>query len=418
MRTRMERRIRVIALAFGLLAFSFCGRRAESPGGAFSSHDEESPAVAVEHHEHPEITVSPELQKSWGLRVGEVRRETLAGLLTVPGTIVLNENRTAHVSSFVSGQIASVEADLGLEVRKGQPLLTIHSPEFARAQADFLDAKARYELGLADFKRAEALWQAKAIEEKEYLRRRAENEKLATEYGVLGSKLHSLGLTHEDIEKLIEKCRLVETQQYKCELADPNLVIFATLSGTVIFRNAVVGDPVEPNKVLFTISDLRALWAYLDVPEKDIPFVGANSRVLLRSGLFPGRDFTSKINHISDVVDEKLRTLRIRAEVDGAAGLLKPNMYIQGIIEHAAPDWTGVLALPEAAVQTLESEKVVFVREKEGVFAARPVRIGERVGDRRIILDGLAEGETVVLEGAFTLKSELTKAAAGHAHVH
>ncbi|MGB7294589.1 MAG: efflux RND transporter periplasmic adaptor subunit [Candidatus Aminicenantales bacterium] len=414
----MGRRIRIIALAFGLLALTFCGSGVEPPPGASPPHDDESPVLAAETHEHPDIEVSPDKQKAWGLRVGEVRKETLAGRITVPGVIALNENRTARISSFVSGQIASLSVDLGRVVRKGQPLLTVNSPEFARAQADFLDSRVRYNLGLADFRRAEALWQAKAIEEREYLRRRAENEKLATEYGALGSKLHSFGLTHEDIEKLIEKCRLVETQEYKCELADPNLAVLAPLSGTIIFRDAVVGDPIEPNKILFTISDLGTPWGNLDVPEKDIPLIGAKSRVSIRSTLFPGRDFAAKISYVSDVVDEKLRTLRVRVEVDNAAGLLKPNMYVQGDIEHTATGWADVIAVPEEAVQTLENERIVFVREKENVFAARHVRVGDRVGDRRIILEGLAEGDVVVLEGAFTLKSEFSKTAFGHAHAH
>jgi cobalt-zinc-cadmium efflux system membrane fusion protein len=338
--------------------------------------------------------------------------------LNVPGIVALNENRTAHVSSFVSGQIASLAVDLGRTVRKGQPLLTINSPEFARAQADFLDSRARFNLGLADFRRAEALWQAKAIEEKEYIRRRAENEKLATEYGALGSKLHSFGLTHDDIEKLIEKCRLVETQEYKCEVADPNLAILAPISGTVIFRDAVVGDPIEPDKILFTISDLGVLWVNLDVPEKDIPLVGEKSRVSVRSSLYPGYDFSARIGYIGRVVEERLRTLRVRLEVDNVPGLLKPNMYVEGVIDHTSPGWTGVLAVAEEAVQTLENEKIVFVRQKEDIFVARHVLVGEKVGDRRIILEGLAEGETVVTQGAFTLKSELSKSASGHGHVH
>jgi cobalt-zinc-cadmium efflux system membrane fusion protein len=418
MMTGTERPIRIIALAFGLLAFISCGGRMESPPGASTSHDERSPAGAAEIHEHMEIAVSPDKQKSWGLQVGKIQRETLTGRLSVPGVVALNENRTAHVSSFVSGKVALLAVDLGTAVRRGQPVLTVNSPEFAQAQAGFLDARARYNLGLADFRRAEALWQAKAIEEKEYLRRRAENEKLATEYGALGSRLHSFGLTHEDIEKLIEKCRLVETQEYKCELADPNLTILAPLSGTVIFRDAVVGDPIEPDTILFTISDLGTLWCNLDVPEKDIPLVGANSRVSIHSGLFPGREFAAKIGYVSNIVDEKLRTMRVRIEVDNAAGLLKPNMYVQGMIEHAASEWIGVLAVPEEAVQILENVKVIFVREKEGAFVARPVRVGDRVGDSRIILEGLEEGEMVVLAGALTLKAELSKAALGHGHVH
>jgi cobalt-zinc-cadmium efflux system membrane fusion protein len=93
-------------------------------------------------------------------------------------------------------------------------------------------------------------------------------------------------------------------------------------------------------------------------------------------------------------------------------------MYIQGVIEHPASEWKDVLAVPEEAVQTQENEKIVFVRAKEDVFTARHVRVGDRVGDRLVILDGLTAGEVVVLEGAFTLKTELSKAAFGRGHVH
>jgi cobalt-zinc-cadmium efflux system membrane fusion protein len=416
MKIQTQKGIRIMTAALGILAFAFCGGGTKPPADA--SRDTESRAEADKTHEHPDLEVSAEKQKAWGLRVAEVRRETLAGRTTVPGIVALNENRTAHVSSFIHGQIASLAADLGEVVRKGQPLLTIHSPEFAEAQAEFLVARAKYNLGLAELRRAEALWQAKAIEEKEYLRRGAENEKLAAEYGALGSKLHSFGLTHEDIEKLIEKCRLAETREYTCEVADPNLPILSPLAGTVIYRDAVVGTHLEPNSILFTVSDLRTLWVNLDVPEKDIPRLGPESRISVQSSLFPGRDFAAKIGAISDVLDEKLRTLRVRAEVDNSRGFLKPNMYVQGIIEHNTPAWTDVLAVPEEAVQTLGDEKIVFVRENANVFAARHVRLGEKVGDRFIVLEGLGEGDAVVLEGAFTLKSELTKAAFGHGHVH
>lgn len=408
---------RVLAVTIGLLAFTFCGGGEKPPAAAVESHDHEAEAGEA-GHEHADLVVPPEKQKAWGIGVGEVRREDLAGVSLVPGVMALNGNRTAHVSSFVTGRIANVAADLGQTVRKGQPLLTVNSPEFAQAQADFLEARTRFNLGQAEFRRAEALWQAKAIEEKEYLRRRAEQEKLAAEYGALGSKLHSYGLTHEEIDKLIEKCRLVETQEYKCEVADPNLPLLAPLAGSVIFREAIVGAPVEPNAVLFTVSDLRTLWAWLDVPEKDIPLVGPDSRVTVRSTLFPGRDFTARIDAVSEIVDEKLRTLRVRAEVDNAPGLLKPNMYVQGVLEHAHKAWTGVLAVPEEAVQTLDGEKVVFVREKDDVFAVRHVLLGDRVGGRLIVLEGLAPGERVVLKGAFTLKSELSKSSFGHGHVH
>lgn len=416
---RRERWLRMSAVTLGLLALAFCGGGPEPPAAAVGTdaHDAATPAPAAGgEHEHPHLRLPPEKQAAWGLRVGEVRRESLAGRSLAPGVMALNENRTAHVSSFVPGRIASVAADLGQTVRKGQTLLTVNSPAFAQAQADFLEARARYQLGLAESRRAEALWQAKAIEEKELLRRRAEYEKLAAEYGALGSKLHSLGLTHEEIDKLIEKCRLVETQEYKCEVADPHLPLLAPLAGSVIFREAVVGAPVEPDAVLFTVSDLRTLWALLDVAEKDIPLVGADSRVSVRSTLFPGREFPARVGAVSEIVDEKLRTLRVRVEVDNGLGLLKPNMYVQGVFEHAGAARADVLAVPEEAVQTLDGAKVVFVREEGDLFAARAVRLGDLVGDRRIVLEGLEEGDQVVLEGAFTLKSELSKSGFGHVH--
>jgi len=417
MTRRQAHPIRVLAAAAAALVLIHCGGGAKTPPAPVEPHDQAAGAV-VGAHDHPRLEIPADRQRAWGLEIGEVRRVDLTGRIAVPGIMALNENRTAHVSSFVRGQVASLSADLGAKVREGQPLLVVNSPEFAAAQADFLEARARYNLGLTEYRRAEALWQAKAIEEKEFLRRRAESEKLAAEYGALGSKLHSLGLTHEEIDALIEKCRLVETQEYKCEVADPRLPLLSPLAGTVIYRDAVVGAHVEPGAVLFTVSDLSALWANLDVPEADIPSVGAGSRVSVRSALFPGREFPARIGVVSDVVDQRLRTLRVRVEVDNGAGLLKPNMYVEGLIEHAAAAWTGVLAVPEDAVQTLEDERVVFVREKEDVFAVRHVRLGDRVGGSRIILDGLEEGEAVVLKGAFTLKSELTKGAAGHGHIH
>lgn len=390
----------------------------EDAGHMQDQAGETPPEEGEDEHEHQHLTVPADKQKAWGIHVGHVHKESLTARITLPGVMALNQNRTAHVSAFVYGQIADLSVDLGHRVRRGQPLLTLNSPEFAQIQADFLQARASYNLSRTEYQRAQALWEAKAIEEKEYLRRQAENEKLATEYGVLGSKLHSLGLTHEQIEALIEKCRLVEGQEYKCEVADPILPILSPLSGTVIFRDAVRGAHIEPEKTLLTVSDLGRLWARLDVYEKDIPLVTKESRVTIQTSLYPGLSFPARITHISNLIDERLRTMKVRVEVDNPEGLLKPNMYVQGVLESDVSGGEKVLAVPEEAVQSLDGEKIVFVRESGDVFAVRHVRIGDKVGDHRIILSGLTEHEDVVLKGAFTLKSEISKGTFGHSHVH
>ncbi len=375
-------------------------------------------AQAEDEHEHQDVTVPLEKQKAWGIRVGHVHRESLTALVVLPGVLALNDNRTAHVSAFVHGQIADLSTDLGHRVRKGQALLTLNSPEFAQIQADFLQARARYNLSRSEYERAQALWEAKAIEEKEYLRRQAENEKLATEYGVLGSKLHSLGISHKQIEAIIEKSRLVEEQDYKCEVADPLLPVLSPISGTVIFRDVVRGAHIEPEKILLTVSDLGKLWAHLDVYEKDIPLVSEENQVSIQISLYPGRSFPARITYVSNLIDERLRTMRVRVEVENPEGLLKPNMYVQGVLESPVNEGRKMMALPEEAVQSIDGEKVVFVQEEGDVFAVRHVRIGAKVGDRRIILAGLVEHENVVLKGAFTLKTEISKGTFGHSHVH
>ncbi len=390
----------------------------ESAGHTHTEEGETPGALTEDPEEHQDLTVSSERQKAWGIRVGHVQKERLTALLELPGVIALNQNKTAHVTAFVHGQISALAVDLGSHVKKGQSLLTLNSPEFAQVQADFLNARVKFNLSKNEFKRAQSLWEAKAIEEKEYLKRQAEHEKLATEYGVLGSRLHSLGLTHKNIEDLIAKCSLIEEQEFKCEVADPLLPILSPISGTVIFRDVVQGAHIEPEKILLTVSDLSTLWAHLDVYEKDIPLVTAKSRVSIKSVMYPGRSFPARISYISNLIDEKLRTMKVRVEVDNPDSLLKPNMYVQGMLMREMNDGEEVMAVPEEAVQNLDGEKIVFVRESEEVFTVRHIRIGDRVGSLLIILAGLGEHEEVVLKGAFTLKSELSKGTFGHAHVH
>jgi cobalt-zinc-cadmium efflux system membrane fusion protein len=382
------------------------------------SHEIQDPDSAEpEEHEHQDLHLSPQKQKEWGVVVGSTVREEVASQITLPGVLSLDQNRTAQISSLVGGKVASLAVDLGESVRKGQALLMINSPEFVQAQANFLQTVAKLNLSRKEYERAKILFREKAIEEKEFLRREAEFENLSTEAGGLGSILHSYGFDHEQTEKLIEKCVTRKSDDNLCELADANLPILSPLKGTITFRDVILGEHVEPNKVLFTVSDLRTLWALLDAYEKDLPFIKKESEVIILSSLYPGREFKGKITYISDTIDAKLRTIKIRVDVKNDQALLKPNMFIQGIIENKAAGQK-LLAVPEEAVQTLNGEKIVFILEDEDVFAVQHVELGRKIGKRRIIAQGLKEGQKVVIQGAFKLKSELNKGTFGQAHVH
>ncbi|GAI50911.1 unnamed protein product, partial [marine sediment metagenome] len=137
---------------------------------------------------------------------------------------------------------------------------------------------------------------------------------------------------------------------------------------------------------------LSILWALLDAYEKDLPFINKQSAVVIKSSLYPEKEFAGKITYISDIIDEKLRTAKIRVEVQNHERLLKPNMYIQGIVENKAAE-KKVLAIPEEAIQNLEGEKIVFILEEADIFAVCHVELGERIGNKRLITKGLEGGE-------------------------
>jgi cobalt-zinc-cadmium efflux system membrane fusion protein len=417
-------------LLFSILLLAFCGGRdndnpsnsAQQGNQALSdnNHPEDSQEEGHnpgEENQHAELRVTSVQQKEWGVVVGSAAIQDISGALELPGVLTVNQNNTAQISSFVEGKVVSYTVDLGDRVKKGQALVTINSPEFAQAQADFLQARAKYLLSQKEYERAKMLLAEKAIEEKEYLRREAEYERLATEYGALGSALHSYGITHEQIDELIKKCMDVGDQEYKCEIADPRLSLLSPISGSVIFRDVIEGEHVDPQKILYTVSDLDTLWAILDAYEKDIPFIRKESQVKITSSVYPGKYFRGKIDYISDLIDEKLRTIKIRVEVDNSERLLKPNMYILGTLENPI-ERRDSLVIPEEAIQNLNGEKIVFVPEDGDIFAVRHIQLGEKVGDKRIIVQGLKDGEKIVVQGAFYLKAELSKSTFGHAHVH
>jgi len=405
-------------ILLSILILASCGGGEKEIASSSHEHESLKPEESEqEEHEHPDLHLSPEKQKEWGIVVGTATKQDVTSEITLPGVLALNLNKTANISSFVQGKVISLATDLGDRVKKEQVLVTINSPEFVQAQAAFLEARAKLSLSRKENERAQILFKEKAIEEREFLRREAEFEKLSTEVGGLGSILHSYGMDHEQTERLVEKSASMKSDDELCELCNPNLPILSPISGTTIFRDVIVGEHVEPQKTLFTVSGLSILWALLDAYEKDLPFITKQSTVIIKSSLYPEKEFAGKITYISDIIDEKLRTAKIRVEVQNHERLLKPNMYIQGIVENKAAE-KKVLAIPEEAIQNLEGEKIVFILEEADIFAVCHVELGERIGNKRLITKGLEGGEKIVIKGAFTLKAELIKASFGLSHVH
>jgi membrane fusion protein, heavy metal efflux system len=390
-------RLPVCLVSMALLAA--CGSGQEKPAV-------EAQSVGATRGSAKEIRVPPELQKRWGLSTGPVSHLKITGAVTLPGVIALNQQRTAQISSLLEGRVTMVGADLGDDVRKGQVLLVIHSPALAQAQTVFLEASARRALAGRELERARALVKDEAIQQKELQRRQAEFDAATTEYGLAESQLHSFGWDHPQLDALLQKAS--QPARDMSDLVDPTLTLRAPIDGRVITRDVVIGEHVHPDKLLFMVSDLTTVWALLDAREADLPGIAAGIPVTVTNEAYGDRRFEGRVARVGDVVDEKLRTIKVRVALSNPGLLLKPNMFVRGTLDTRG-QIRDVLGVPDDAVQTIEGEPAVFVVAPDGGFTVKPVALGERVGTHRAIAGGLDGKEVIVTAGAFNLKAELLK---------
>jgi RND family efflux transporter MFP subunit len=194
----------------------------------------------------------------------------------------------------------------------------------------------------------------------------------------------------------------------------PRYAVRAPIDGSVVRLDATQGALVAPDKeTLLDLADLRTVWVLADVPEPRAGSVrtGAGARVTTSSSSEP---LEGKVSYVSALVDPATRSVQVRIVLPNEHGSVRPGTFARAEIEEATdkpPE--PVVAIPDDAVQTIEGEPVVFVpvEGEEGTFAKRPVKVGPAVGDLVPVLSGLKEGEKVVTEGAFVLKSELSKPA-------
>ncbi len=400
-----------------ILFLGACG-----PQGGHDHEAEGEPGHDAEAEEAHVVHVEPADVENWGLQVSGLETTDITLEVQLPGVLTTNQNRTARIASLVEGQLAERWADLGDRVSQGETLAALNAPEFTRAQADYLQAFAQAELSGRDYERARVLADRNAIEEREFLRRAAVYEQELAELRAAEVLLQSLGLGQEELEAITRNLD-VESPASGQAAMDALLPIRTPISGVIIQRDAVLGAHVEPGHPLFTVSDLSLLWARLDAYEDQMASLGDELDVVVQVPSLPGRSFPGRVDVIADQVDPELRTIQVRVEVPNPDGLLRPNMYVQGFLQSRSPGSERIV-VPEDAIQLMEGRHVVFVEmppeegEDHRLFEEREVVPGETLSVGQVILEGLDGTERVVTQGAFTLKSEMTKGAGGHQHVH
>ncbi len=325
------------------------------------------------------------------------------------GQIAYNEDTSTIVLTPFAGRVTRLTAKIGDQVKRGDPLFEIDSPEVVQPQNDFIAAitavnKAKSQLGLAQIveKRTKGLYEDKAGPLKEWQVAQAaliaaENDMrlAATTLEAVRNRLRILGRTEDQISALENRGEIVR--------ATP---IYAPIAGTVITRKVGPGQYVrsDSNEALYTIADLSTMWLKAFVPETDIPFVRVGQEVEVRVMALPDRLFKAHITVIASASNAATRRVVVQSEVPNPGGVLKAEMFATFKIT-AGPDMPSP-AVPIEAVIRERDLNTVWVQVSPMVFERRKVTIGLEQEGRVQIRDGLRPDEHVVARGAIFVDNE------------
>lgn len=231
--------------------------------------------------------------------------------------------------------------------------------------------------------------------------------KTAKVTSTLEGRLSQLNVDLNDKVKAGDVLGLVQTP----ELLGKALELKAPIDGRITQRKSTVGELIGKETEVYTISDPADLWVLAEIKERDIAAVRVGQEVDFSVLAYPGDIFHGKVALLGNRVESESRTLEVRIEVSNADGRLKPGMFAD--VEIATTALQDVLVISDVALQTLEDEHIVFVALSDTKFEKRTVKIGMEQRGRMQVLAGLKEGERVVTEGSFILKSELLKGELG-----
>jgi cobalt-zinc-cadmium efflux system membrane fusion protein len=311
------------------------------------------------------------------------------------GKVLANENHLAHLSARVPGRIVAVYANLGDRVKQGDRLLLLDSPAFGEAQLEYRKARATLTVTEKALERATALLDRGAIGAGEQQRREADNENARAALLEAEEKLHLLGMTEREIERLAAKT-LPHAEVAQVSLRAP-------FHGDVIERNATVGEVIDPNKTLFTVADLSTVWVRADFPEQQAGRLQTGQTIEVRVSAYPDTTFRGTITYVGAVIDPATRTVMARADVSNPDGRLRPEMFADVLLVTGEQS---VLSLPRAAVQQVGSRTVAFVVQGPRRFEPRDVTLGQGSREYIQVLTGVVAGDEVVTQGSYALKSE------------
>lgn len=348
-----------------------------------------------------QLTVPAEALQGQAYQTALIERRAFRVEVQATAIIQPNDYRLVHVSPRIEGRAMDIHVQLGDQVKPGQPLALLDSIELGQKRAVFLQAKVNRDVDQRNFEREKGLFEQRISSEKEYLQAKATYEKSLAAYRATYEALRLIGLSEEEIKK-IDWSDTGKPLSY--------FTLLAPQAGTVIERPFTRGELITSKDNAFTIADLSTVWILLDIYEQHLAAVKVGSEVEIKVDAYPKEAFRGKIVYLSYVLKPETRTIDARVEVPNPGLRLRPGMFARAMLTLPEINEDSlVLAIPQDAIQQVDEKPVAFVEERPGSYSVRHVVLGRRSSKDIEIRSGLEEGERVVTQGSFSLKSMLLK---------
>ena len=367
----------VIALgalaAVGVAAWSLTRDQARAPAGITSPGSAGSERMAGMSGDGSVSLTADEI-RSFGVTFGTVEHRELNASVRATGVVVLDETRVSQVTSKVGGFVERLDVDYtGQEVRRGQSLYALYSPDLVAAQEELL-AAARLSSG-------GGVTPVPGLP--------------GTERGLLEATRRRLRLWDVSDRQIDAVLRQGAPER--------TITFYSPVRGTVTEKQVVRGQAIEPGQPLYTIADLSVVWVEADLRQSDAGGVAERSVAEIEFAAFPGRPVTGRVAFVSPMLQGESRSVRARIEVPNRDGRLKPGMY--GIVRISTPGQR-TLTVPAEAILRTGKRSLVFVDLRDGRLAARDVATGRTASGLTEILAGVEPGQRVVTSAQFLIESE------------
>jgi len=314
------------------------------------------------------------------------------------GSIDFNEDMETQVFTPYQGKIIALYAAVGDDVKKGQTLFTIDSPDLLQAESTLIAAAGVLDLTTRNLARLRELYKSLAIAQKDLEQAISDQQTAEGNLRAARDSVRIFGKTDGEIDRIVAE-----------RTADPTLVVPSPISGRITARNAAPGLFVQPANPPppYVVADINTMWMLANVVEADSPAFRIGQPVRVRLGAFPGRAFEGHITTIGASVDPNTRRVLVRSEVSDPQHELRSGMFGNFTIGVGAPLRSPAVPLA-GVVREGDGTMSIWVTADRRRFTRRTVKIGDEREGYRQILEGVQVGELAATDGAIFLSNMLT----------